>query len=121
MQLINLDLKRSGTYSRARGHNCATPRRHCSPISLCKFAHGSHRRTESRHDAEYVSYVQVRQMFDDEGPIYQAPEISDALDAVQDELENIDATVGEIDQSHPVLWLKSTVLFMASVFSWIRR
>ena len=60
--------------------------------------------------------VQVRQMFGVEGPIYQTPEISDALDAVQDELENIDATVGEIEQSHPVLWKKSNVLFMASAF-----
>ena len=60
--------------------------------------------------------VQVRQMFGVEGPIYQTPEISDALDAVQDELENIDATVGEIEQSHPALWEKSNVLFMASAF-----
>ena len=60
--------------------------------------------------------VQVRQMFGVEGPIYQTLEISDALDAVQDELENIDATVGEIEQSHPALWEKSNVLFMASAF-----
>ena len=60
--------------------------------------------------------VQVRQMFGVEGPIYQTPEISDALDAVQDELENIDATVGEFEQSHPALWEKSNVLFMASAF-----
>ena len=60
--------------------------------------------------------VQVRQMFGVEGPIYRTPEISDALDAVQDELENIDATVGEIEQSHPALWEKSNVLFMASAF-----
>ena len=60
--------------------------------------------------------VQVRQMFGVEGPIYQTLEISDALDAVQDELENIDATVGEIEQSHPALWEKSNVLFVASVF-----
>ena len=60
--------------------------------------------------------VQVRQMFGVEGPIYQTLEISDALDAVQNKLENINATVGEIEQSHPALWEKSNVLFMASAF-----
>ena len=60
--------------------------------------------------------VQVRQMFGVEGPVYQTLEISDALDAAQDELENIDATVEEIEQSHPALWEKSNVLFVASGF-----
>ena len=61
--------------------------------------------------------VQVRQMFGVEGPIYQTPEISDALDAVQDEWENTGATTaGEIEDRHPDLWKKHNTLWGAKVF-----
>ena len=61
--------------------------------------------------------VQVRQMFGVEGPVYQTPEISDALDAVQDEWENTGATTaGEIEDRHPDLWKKHNTLWGAKVF-----
>ena len=59
----------------------------------------------------------VRQMFGVEGPIYQTPELGQALDAVQDEFENTgETTVGEIQDRHPDLWEKSGTLFAARGF-----
>lgn len=63
----------------------------------------------------------VRQMFKVEGPIYETPKLTQALNAVRDEIERVierneEATIGEIQDQHPELWEKSSTLYAAKGF-----
>ena len=66
--------------------------------------------------------VQVRQRFKVEGPIYRTPKLDQALEAAQDEIENIcpiertDATIAKIESQYPELWEKYNVLSVAKGF-----